>query len=137
LEVCCSHNNYSRICILELFVVSKLTHTGSYQQQLAHLVDLCLFVNFFLVMNIVDILLTIYLNINHFVSAGTKASHYDPNHRNPLYCNADNECIWELKQLVNHFHPTVSLFASKLVKVMWLHHTATVVKARIQMNLCN
>jgi hypothetical protein len=77
------------------------------------------------------------LTINHFVSAGTKASHYDPNHRNPLYCNADNECIWELKQLVNHFHPTVSLFASKLVKVIWLHHTATVVKARIQMSIKN
>ncbi|VDI28213.1 ribosome biogenesis protein MAK21 [Mytilus galloprovincialis] len=45
-----------------------------------------------------------------------KSSHYDPQHRNPLYCNAENECIWELKQLKNHFHPTVSLFATKLVK---------------------
>ncbi|CAG2188387.1 CEBPZ [Mytilus edulis] len=45
-----------------------------------------------------------------------KSSHYDPQHRNPLYCNAENECIWELKQLKNHFHPTVSLFAAKLVK---------------------
>lgn len=136
MEVCCSHNNYSRICILELRCFKTYTHRFIS----ATTCSSCWFMfvcNFFLVMNIVEILLTIYLNINHFVSAGTKACHYDPNHRNPLYCNADNECIWELKQLVNHFHPTVSLFASKLVKVMWLHHTATIVKARIQMNLRN
>ncbi|CAC5378332.1 MAK21 [Mytilus coruscus] len=53
---------------------------------------------------------------DHKSNDKNKTSHYDPHHRNPLYCNAENECIWELKQLKNHFHPTVSLFASNLIK---------------------
>lgn len=57
---------------------------------------------------------TIFLNL-FFFSGGS--GHYDPHHRNPMYCNADKECIWELKMLANHFHPTVSLYASRLVKV--------------------
>lgn len=52
-------------------------------------------------------------------SGFTKTSDYDPQHRNPLYCRADAECIWELQKLSQHFHPTVSLFASNLLKV-WL-----------------
>lgn len=52
------------------------------------------------------------------VSGGS--GHYDPYHRNPMYCNAEKECIWELKQLANHFHPTVSLYASKLIKVKFI-----------------
>eukprot|EP00105_Crassostrea_gigas_P005739 XP_011419440.1 PREDICTED: CCAAT/enhancer-binding protein zeta [Crassostrea gigas] len=49
-------------------------------------------------------------------SGFTKTSDYDPQHRNPLYCRADAECIWELQKLSQHFHPTVSLFASNLLK---------------------
>lgn len=50
-------------------------------------------------------------------SGFTKTSDYDPQHRNPLYCRADAECVWELQKLSQHFHPTVSLFASNLLKV--------------------
>ncbi|XP_078314561.1 CCAAT/enhancer-binding protein zeta-like isoform X2 [Crassostrea virginica] len=49
-------------------------------------------------------------------SGFTKSPEYDPQHRNPLYCRADAECIWELEKLSQHFHPTVSLFASNLLK---------------------
>lgn len=42
---------------------------------------------------------------------------YDPFHRNPQYCHAENECIWELKKLAAHFHPSVSLFAKQILKV--------------------
>ena len=30
--------------------------------------------------------------------------HYDPLHRNPLYCHADRECMWELRRLASHHH---------------------------------
>lgn len=49
----------------------------------------------------------------------TKTPEYDPHHRNPLYCRADSECFWELQKLSQHFHPTVSLFASNLLKVIY------------------
>ncbi|KAK2192448.1 hypothetical protein NP493_31g05000 [Ridgeia piscesae] len=41
---------------------------------------------------------------------------YDPLHRNPLYCNADRECVLELRKLTQHYHPSVSLFAHSLLK---------------------
>jgi len=40
---------------------------------------------------------------------------YDPHHRNPLYCHADTECAWELLCFVNHYHPSVALFARMLL----------------------
>jgi hypothetical protein len=45
---------------------------------------------------------------------------YDPHHRNPMYCRAEQECIWELKKMAAHFHPTVALFANNIVKVISL-----------------
>ncbi|KAI0233815.1 CCAAT/enhancer-binding protein zeta [Lamellibrachia satsuma] len=41
---------------------------------------------------------------------------YDPLHRNPLYCNADHECVLELRKLTQHYHPSVALFAQSLLK---------------------
>ena len=46
--------------------------------------------------------------------------HYDPLHRNPLYCHADRECMWELRRLASHHHPSVALFAQTLLKVFLL-----------------
>ncbi|KAK2168406.1 hypothetical protein LSH36_17g12003 [Paralvinella palmiformis] len=48
---------------------------------------------------------------------GVSVSHsYDPHHRNPLFCNADSECVWELVKLTCHYHPTVALYAKNLLK---------------------
>lgn len=41
---------------------------------------------------------------------------YDPYNRNPLYAGANFSFCAELRALVSHFHPTVSLFASTIVK---------------------
>ncbi|XP_035672008.1 CCAAT/enhancer-binding protein zeta-like [Branchiostoma floridae] len=45
----------------------------------------------------------------------TQTSQYDPQGRNPLYCGADGSCLWELCKLANHFHPSVALFAKKIL----------------------
>ncbi|KAH3846897.1 hypothetical protein DPMN_089204 [Dreissena polymorpha] len=42
---------------------------------------------------------------------------YDPYHRNPAYCHAENACMWELQGLAAHFHPTVALFARQILQV--------------------
>ena len=52
-----------------------------------------------------------------FVSDKTEKTDYDPYHRNPMYCHAENECIWELEGLAGHYHPTVALFAKQILKV--------------------
>ncbi|XP_056021868.1 CCAAT/enhancer-binding protein zeta-like [Ostrea edulis] len=57
-----------------------------------------------------------WVHKNLINSGFTKTPEYDPHHRNPLYCRADSECFWELQKLSQHFHPTVSLFASNLLK---------------------
>uniref|UniRef100_A0A8C4R5G3 CCAAT/enhancer-binding protein zeta n=1 Tax=Eptatretus burgeri TaxID=7764 RepID=A0A8C4R5G3_EPTBU len=41
---------------------------------------------------------------------------YDPLYRNPLYCSAENTCLWELRKLTMHFHPTVALFADTILR---------------------
>lgn len=47
---------------------------------------------------------------------GEKCTHYDIDARNPLYCNADREELWELHLIGRHFHPTTKLFVEKLMK---------------------
>jgi len=52
-------------------------------------------------------------------SSGHESQHgneYNPVHRNPMYAHADVCCTWELGRLVNHYHPSVSLFAQTLLK---------------------
>ncbi|KAH7330062.1 CBF/Mak21 family-domain-containing protein [Rhexocercosporidium sp. MPI-PUGE-AT-0058] len=39
---------------------------------------------------------------------------YDGRKRDPEYSNADKSCLWELVPFLAHFHPSVSLFASRL-----------------------
>jgi ribosome biogenesis protein MAK21 len=43
-------------------------------------------------------------------------SKYDPRKRDPSFANADSTYLWELMPFVNHFHPTVSLYARSLLK---------------------
>lgn len=40
---------------------------------------------------------------------------YDGKKRDPQFSNADRCCVWELHPLAVHFHPSVSLFVSKLL----------------------
>ncbi|TPX71380.1 hypothetical protein SpCBS45565_g01118 [Spizellomyces sp. 'palustris'] len=40
---------------------------------------------------------------------------YDGRKRDPLYCNAEKTCLWELTVFSTHFHPTVSLYAKTLL----------------------
>ena len=46
-----------------------------------------------------------------------KKQTYKPHQRNPLFSGAENSCLWELNRLSRHYHPSVSLFASTLMKV--------------------
>jgi ribosome biogenesis protein MAK21 len=41
---------------------------------------------------------------------------YDGRKRDPLHAAADHSCLWELLPFVNHFHPTVALFAKCLLE---------------------
>ncbi|GAA6064635.1 hypothetical protein JCM10212_003360 [Sporobolomyces blumeae] len=40
---------------------------------------------------------------------------YDGKKREPEFANANNSCLWELVPLLNHWHPTVSLYASSIL----------------------
>ncbi|KAJ3036867.1 hypothetical protein HDV00_002350 [Rhizophlyctis rosea] len=45
-----------------------------------------------------------------------KSEKYDGRKRDPLFANADMSCLWELTKFTTHFHPTVSLYASTLLR---------------------
>ena len=36
--------------------------------------------------------------------------------RNPLYCGAENSCLWEVMKLSRHYHPSVCRFAQNLLQ---------------------
>ncbi|KAL6452807.1 MAK21 Ribosome biogenesis protein MAK21 [Candida maltosa Xu316] len=40
---------------------------------------------------------------------------YDPKKRDPKFANADKSSLWEIGQFVNHYHPTVSIYASSFI----------------------
>lgn len=44
-----------------------------------------------------------------------KKETYEPRKRNPEHSNADNSCLWEILPFLTHYHPSVSLFAAKLI----------------------
>ncbi|KAI8622239.1 CBF/Mak21 family-domain-containing protein [Chytriomyces sp. MP71] len=48
-------------------------------------------------------------------AAAVEVKRYDGKKRDPLYCNADISCLWELTLFTNHFHPTVALYAETLL----------------------
>uniref|UniRef100_A0A674G892 CCAAT enhancer binding protein zeta n=1 Tax=Taeniopygia guttata TaxID=59729 RepID=A0A674G892_TAEGU len=55
--------------------------------------------------------------VHHLNMRGRKSeASYDPMHRSPLYCGAENTSLWELKKLSEHFHPSVALFAKTILK---------------------
>ncbi|OWP03258.1 hypothetical protein B2J93_2990 [Marssonina coronariae] len=41
---------------------------------------------------------------------------YDGRKRDPEHSNADKSCLWELIPFLTHFHPSVSLFATRLLE---------------------
>jgi hypothetical protein len=43
---------------------------------------------------------------------------YDFNERNPMYAGAEKTLTYELLALTRHYHPTVALFATKLLNVI-------------------
>ncbi|KAI9827552.1 MAG: hypothetical protein M1832_004902 [Thelocarpon impressellum] len=45
-----------------------------------------------------------------------QARMYDGRKRDPEHSNADKSCLWELVPFLAHFHPSVSLFASRLLQ---------------------
>ncbi|KYO23872.1 CCAAT/enhancer-binding protein zeta isoform X2 [Alligator mississippiensis] len=62
--------------------------------------------------------------VHHQNVGGGKNLHcYDPLHRNPLYCGADRTCLWELKKLSEHFHPSVALFAKTILEGNYIQYS--------------
>ena len=47
-----------------------------------------------------------------------KHDKYDYQERNPLYCGADKTLTFELLAFTKHYHPTVVVFANKLLNVI-------------------
>uniref|UniRef100_A0A1B6DE74 CCAAT/enhancer-binding protein zeta n=1 Tax=Clastoptera arizonana TaxID=38151 RepID=A0A1B6DE74_9HEMI len=60
-------------------------------------------------------------NIKH--PGRNKNSGYDPTARNPAFANGENASYSELTNLSNHFHPTVSLFATKVLNKQTISYT--------------
>ncbi|OJD38645.1 ccaat-box-binding transcription factor [Diplodia corticola] len=48
-------------------------------------------------------------------SPSSTGPHYDGRKRDPDHAHADLSCLWDLTPLRLHFHPSVSLFASRLL----------------------
>ena len=40
---------------------------------------------------------------------------YDSKKRDPNYANADKSSLWEINQFLNHFHPTIAIYAESLL----------------------
>ncbi|KAK5718016.1 RNA-binding ribosome biosynthesis protein mak21 [Elasticomyces elasticus] len=53
--------------------------------------------------------------VNAQVSAAPVQHRYDPRKRDPEHANADRSCVWEMLPLIQHFHPSVSMFAEALL----------------------
>ena len=54
--------------------------------------------------------------VNAVSTRGTQESRqYDGRKRDPEHSNADYSCLWELTPFLQHYHPSVSLFASRLL----------------------
>lgn len=41
---------------------------------------------------------------------------YDSRKRDPKYANAENSSMWEIAQFLNHYHPTVAIYAESLLE---------------------
>jgi ribosome biogenesis protein MAK21 len=60
-------------------------------------------------------LLASRLDLKSLLSSTSTISEYDAHKRDPLYANAENSSLWELSPLLQHYHPTVQLYAQNLV----------------------
>ena len=49
------------------------------------------------------------------LTANKAADSYDGKKRDPKYSNADRSSLWEVTPLLQHYHPSVGLFASRLL----------------------
>ena len=56
---------------------------------------------------------------------GTEQTSYDMNKRDPLFAGAETTCIWELKLLCAHYHPTVRKFASSIISGTPINYEGT------------
>ncbi|XP_072542967.1 CCAAT/enhancer-binding protein zeta [Salminus brasiliensis] len=61
--------------------------------------------------------------VHHQNLEGKNIKIYDPIHRNPLYCGANNTTLWELQKLSLHFHPSVALFAKTILQGEFIQYT--------------
>ncbi|XP_006882454.1 PREDICTED: CCAAT/enhancer-binding protein zeta [Elephantulus edwardii] len=61
----------------------------------------------------------------HFdnMKGGKQLNTYDPFSRNPLYCGAEHTCLWELKKLSEHYHPSVALFAKTILQGNYIQYS--------------
>ncbi|XP_037663484.1 CCAAT/enhancer-binding protein zeta [Choloepus didactylus] len=61
----------------------------------------------------------------HFdnLKGGKQLNTYDPFSRNPLFCGAENTCLWELQKLSEHFHPSVALFAKTILQGNYIQYS--------------
>lgn len=58
-----------------------------------------------------------WIHKNNTQSKKNTNLYYDYTYRNPMYCGADKTLTYELILLEKHYHPTVALFARKLMNV--------------------
>ena len=40
---------------------------------------------------------------------------YDPRKRDPKFANANRSSLWEIHQFLNHYHPTIAIYASSFL----------------------
>ncbi|KAL1458383.1 hypothetical protein WDU94_008539, partial [Cyamophila willieti] len=52
----------------------------------------------------------------------TRSDRFEPLHRNPAFANGDKAVFTELGALVQHFHPTVALFATSILSKSWISY---------------
>ncbi|XP_066576985.1 CCAAT/enhancer-binding protein zeta [Amia ocellicauda] len=57
------------------------------------------------------------------LEGGKNMGSYDPMHRNPAFCRADNTSLWELSMLASHFHPSVAFFARTILQGDFIQYT--------------
>jgi len=63
------------------------------------------------------------------ISQTERSQKYDGRKRDPEYSNADHSSLWELTPFLTHYHPSVSLFATRL-----LTHTPMPPKPDLSLN---
>lgn len=67
--------------------------------------------------------------------AGRGGSGYQITTRNPLYCRAEDSCLWELARLGSHYHPSVQVFAKKITEVRFLYFVCVIIATSITCGL--